>query len=198
VVCRPKDQGGLGIQNLEVKNTALLGNWLFRLLTEDEVWQTFLRRKYVGSKALSQVFWKPGDSHFWAGLMATKKYFFGHGKFLIKDGFEVHFWEDKWIGTTTLREQYPTLYAIIHHKGDIIAHVLESNPPNVMFRRNLYGSRLVSWEALLQRLANVNLTDGRDEFHWNLYENGKFSVASMYNALILTNLPALDNKKSGR
>jgi hypothetical protein len=25
----PKDQGGLGIQDLEVKNTALLGNWLF-------------------------------------------------------------------------------------------------------------------------------------------------------------------------
>jgi hypothetical protein len=25
VVCSPKDQGGLGIQDLEVKNTALLG-----------------------------------------------------------------------------------------------------------------------------------------------------------------------------
>jgi hypothetical protein len=29
VVCRPKDQGGLGIKDLEVKNTALLGKWLF-------------------------------------------------------------------------------------------------------------------------------------------------------------------------
>jgi hypothetical protein len=56
VVCRPKDQGGLGIQDLEVKNIALLGKWLFRLLTEDRVWQTLLRRKYVGSKALSHVF----------------------------------------------------------------------------------------------------------------------------------------------
>jgi hypothetical protein len=56
VVCCPKDQGGLGIQDLEVKNTTLLGKWLFRLLTEDGVWQTLLRRKYVGSKALSQVF----------------------------------------------------------------------------------------------------------------------------------------------
>jgi hypothetical protein len=38
-----KDQGGLGIQDLEVKNIALLGKWLFRLLTEDGVWQTLLR-----------------------------------------------------------------------------------------------------------------------------------------------------------
>jgi hypothetical protein len=127
--------------------------------------------------------------------MATKKYFFGHGRFSIKDGSEVRFWEDKWLGSTSLREQYPALYGIVRHKGLTIAHVLETSPPNVTFRRNLYGPRLVSWEALLQRLANVHLTDGRDEFHWNLHESGKFSVASMYNALILTDLPVLDNKK---
>ena len=64
VVCRPKDQGGLGIHDLEVKNTALLGKWLYKLLTEDEVWQTLLNQKYIASKALSQAYWKPGDSHF--------------------------------------------------------------------------------------------------------------------------------------
>jgi hypothetical protein len=61
-----------------------------------------LIQKYVGSKALSQVLWKPGGSHFWAGLMATKKYFFGHGSFFIRDGSEIQFWEDKWLGNTTL------------------------------------------------------------------------------------------------
>ena len=64
VVCRPEDQGGLGIHDLQFKNTALLGKWLFKLLTEDGVWQTLLKRKYVGSKALSQVLWKPGDFTF--------------------------------------------------------------------------------------------------------------------------------------
>jgi hypothetical protein len=94
-VCSPKDQGGLGIPDLEVKNTALLGKWLFKLLTEERTWQTILKRKYIGQKALSQVLWKPGDSHFWAGLMAMKKFFFGLGSFSIKDGSEVRFWEDK-------------------------------------------------------------------------------------------------------
>jgi hypothetical protein len=195
VACRPKDQGGLGTQNFEVKNTALLGKWLFKLLTEDGVWQTLLRRKYVGSKSLLQVLWKIGDSHFWAELMATKKHFFGHGNFLIQDGSEVCFWEDKWLGTTTLREQYPALYDIVCHKGDTISHVLESNPPNVTFRRNLYSSRLTSWENLLQRLASVQLIDGKDKFQWNLRENGKFSVSSMYDALISSDLLVLDNKK---
>jgi hypothetical protein len=87
------------------------------------------------------------------------------------------------------------LYDIVRHKGDTIAHLLESNPPNVTFRRNLYGPELVSWENLLQRLASVQLTDEKDEFQWNLHKNRKFSVASMYNALISSDLSILDNKK---
>jgi AMMECR1 domain-containing protein len=66
---------------------------------------------------------------------------------------------------------------------------MESSPPNVSFRRDLSGQRLVSWNALLQRLANIQLQFRHDEFRWNLHENGKFSVASMYNALILPDVP---------
>jgi hypothetical protein len=37
VICHPKDQRGLSVHDLEVKNRALLGKWLARLLTEDGV-----------------------------------------------------------------------------------------------------------------------------------------------------------------
>jgi hypothetical protein len=98
-----------------------------------------LKQKYVGSKALSQVLWKPGDSHFWDGLMAMKTTFFRHGTFSIRDGSENRFREDYWLGTTTLREQYPTLYSIVRHKGDTIAKVMENSPPSMTFRRDLSG-----------------------------------------------------------
>jgi hypothetical protein len=118
----------------------------------------------IGPKALSLVLWKPGDSYFWAGHMATKKYFFGLGSFFIKDGSEIRFWEDKWLENVTLREQYPALYSIVCYKGDTIAKVMETSPPNVTFRRDLSGQRLVSWDALLQRLAHIQLQPGHDEF----------------------------------
>jgi hypothetical protein len=69
--------------------------------------------------------------------MAMKNQFFHLGKFSIKDGSEITFWEDKWLGTTTLREQYPALYSIVCHKADTIAKVMEISPPNVTFRRDL-------------------------------------------------------------
>jgi hypothetical protein len=64
-----------------------------------------------------------------------------------------------------------------------------NSTPSVKFRRDLSRQRLVAWNALLQRLANIQLQDGHDEFCWNLHENGKFLVASMYNALILPDMP---------
>uniref|UniRef100_A0A453CQN9 Reverse transcriptase zinc-binding domain-containing protein n=1 Tax=Aegilops tauschii subsp. strangulata TaxID=200361 RepID=A0A453CQN9_AEGTS len=127
--------------------------------------------------------------------MATKKYFFSYGSFSIKDGSEIRSWEDKWLGNATLREQYPALYNIVRHKGDTIATVMESFPPNVTFRRDLIGPRLQSWYILLQRLSMVQLSYGSDVFRWNLHENGKFSVESMYRALIQSDVPVDNNKK---
>jgi hypothetical protein len=40
---------------------------------------------------LSQVYLKPGDLNFSAGLRATKKY-------LKKDGSKIRLYEDKWFG----------------------------------------------------------------------------------------------------
>jgi hypothetical protein len=37
MVCQPKDQGGLEIQNLEIQNQCLLIKWLFKFINEDEL-----------------------------------------------------------------------------------------------------------------------------------------------------------------
>jgi hypothetical protein len=83
------------ILKIRVALVALLGKWLFKLRTEEGTSQTILKRKYIGSKVLSQVLWKPGDSHVWAGMMAMKKFFFCLGSFSIKDGSEIRLWEDR-------------------------------------------------------------------------------------------------------
>ena len=107
IVCQPKEQGGLGIQNMELKNIALLSKWLYRLLTTDGTWQQILRNKYLGTKSLVQVHWKNRDSHFWANLMKVKNDFLKFGTFTIKNGSQVRFWEDIWLGNRPLRQQYP-------------------------------------------------------------------------------------------
>jgi hypothetical protein len=41
------------------------------------------------------------------------------------------------LGTTLLQELCLALYNIVHHKGDTLAKVMESNPPSVILRRDL-------------------------------------------------------------
>jgi len=50
--------------NLETQNVCLLSKWIYKVINEDGVWQELLRKKYLKNKTISEVKWKPGDSHF--------------------------------------------------------------------------------------------------------------------------------------
>ncbi len=60
IICQLKDQGGLRVHNLEIKNQCLLSKWLFKLINEQGVWQDLLKRKYLTGKSITQVERKQG------------------------------------------------------------------------------------------------------------------------------------------
>jgi hypothetical protein len=127
--------------------------------------------------------------------MATKKFFFKFGTFSIKDGSQIRFWEDSWLENRPLSEQYPALYSIVRRESDTIVLVMATSPPSVTFRRDLYGQRIITWNSLLLRLESIQLSQGPDEFRWNLQSNGKFTVSSLYNAIIQPDISVDKNKK---
>jgi hypothetical protein len=184
IICRPKDQGGLGIEVLELKNQCLLSKWLFKLFNEDGVWQELLHTKYLSQKTLSEVRAKPMDSPFWKGLMRVKDKFISRGYFKIGDGSAVRFWEDIWLGDTPLASQYPSLFNIVQHRNVTVAQVLAHSPLNIRFRRLLIGQKWTAWLHLCQRLMAVQLSDEPDRFIWKLTPSGSFSVKSMYEDLM--------------
>jgi hypothetical protein len=51
IICQQKDQVVLRFEVLEIKNKCLLRKWLYKLLTEQGVWQELLRNKYLHSKS---------------------------------------------------------------------------------------------------------------------------------------------------
>jgi hypothetical protein len=65
--------------------------WLFKLLSEDVVWQELLTNKYLRDQTLSQVQVKHTDSPFWKGIMGVKDKFFKCGSFNIGDGLGTRF-----------------------------------------------------------------------------------------------------------
>jgi hypothetical protein len=67
IICRPRDQGGINIEVLYIKDRCVLRKWLFKFLSEKDVWQELMHNKYLKHKMLSQVQAKPSDSLFGRG-----------------------------------------------------------------------------------------------------------------------------------
>jgi hypothetical protein len=155
ILCRPKDQGGLGIADLATKNIILLSKWIFNLLNGDGPWQSLLRNKYLTTKTLSHVQEKPNDSHFWKGLLKVKKKVLDCGTFNIKDGSQIRLWEDKWVGRQPFKEQYPCLYNITHYPHETVVNVMRTTPLHISFQRASVGINLNQWYNLVAKIAHI-------------------------------------------
>jgi hypothetical protein len=188
IICRSKDQGGLGILNLELQNKCLLSKWLFCLINSDGAWQQLIRNKYLGSKTITQITKQPGDSQFWRGLMNVKEEFFSFGSFQLQDERLIKFWEDSWLGATTLKEQYRNIYNIVRRKDATLPEILGSRPFNIFFWRSLVAGNLQDWHDLVMKLSSIHLTYSPDHFKWSLNSNGRFTVNSMYQAFLDTDV----------
>jgi hypothetical protein len=194
IICRPKDQGGLGILDLQLQNKCLLAKWLVNLLNTEGIWQSLLTNKYLNSKSLTQVTAKPHDSHFWRGLMRIKDEVLAKGSFDIKDGTNTRFWKDTWVGDKPLKVTYPSLYNIVRDRHATVSKVMSACPLNISFRRALVGNKLLDWLNFVAKVSNVELVDGSDYFKWNLTTSGLFSVRSLYLHLMDTQTPFLHKK----
>ena len=117
------------------------------------MWKELLTNKYLCGKTLSQVQAKPLGTPFWKGLTRVKEDFFAHGSFLLGNGEQIRFWEDRWLDHNSLADEYPTLCNIDSNKNSTVAHVLNSTPVNLPFRRNLIGNLRSVWLHLVERLS---------------------------------------------
>jgi hypothetical protein len=93
IICRQNDQGGLGIEVVEIRNRCQLCKWPFKLLNEEGVWQELLENKYLHSKFLAEVTMKPYMTTlpFWKRLMKVKEEFCEKGSFIIWNSMD-RFW----------------------------------------------------------------------------------------------------------
>ena len=63
-ICKPKDQGGLGVISSKRMNIALLSKWLWRIQTDEGgLWLEIIRAKYLHGQPLAFAY-RTGGSQF--------------------------------------------------------------------------------------------------------------------------------------
>jgi hypothetical protein len=95
---------------------------------------------------------------------AYKNEVLAKGSFKNKDGTNVRFWDDTWVGDKPLKVQYPNLYNIVRDPHTTVSKVVATSALNISFRRVLVDDKLRDWLSLVAQISHVELAEGSDYF----------------------------------
>ena len=121
VVCRSKEQGGLGYGKISLRSRALLGKWLWRFPRERrELWHEVIANIYRahpnGWDANMVVRWSHRCP--WKAIAQNFHLFIHHTRLVVGMRRKIRFCEDIWLGDQPLCAQYSDLYSHSFEKSD--------------------------------------------------------------------------------
>jgi hypothetical protein len=176
-----KEYGGLGIPNLRDLNVCLLASWLRRYDQDrNKLWRELVDYKYntcssnilqtksVGASPFFQAF-------MWVAHAARMGY-----KWAIGNGKKVRFWEDNWLGTSSLAIQYWKLYRFVNEKNEIMASFWDGVDLKCTFSRMGDENMMALWDEVCQIASIITFSEEEDSLVWQFSSKGTYSVQSLY------------------
>ncbi|PWA61119.1 reverse transcriptase [Artemisia annua] len=192
-ITKSKQNGGLGVGNLQTRNEALLCKWLWRYENEKEAhWRKLIDAKYGSNesslspssprKYFVSPLWKKisGLIHLQSssGVVAKKGLMHCVGR-----GNKTKFWEDHWVEGHILKVSFPRIFTLAIHKSGPVCNFgfWEDGQWNwdVKFRRRLFDWEVDQYEAFSSLLNSMMLVASNDDkVVWSFESSGKFSSKS--------------------
>jgi hypothetical protein len=135
-VTMEKDFGGLGVPSLRKLNLHLLGSWIRRYsLENDKLWKQVVDFKYDNCNPNVFTCVDRGASSFWTCVLwAVRAAKFGY-RWKVGNGAKVRFWEDIWVGTSSLAIQFWDIYYIVNEQNKTVAELWDGVNLRCTFRR---------------------------------------------------------------
>jgi hypothetical protein len=179
-----KNYGGLGIPNLRDLNISLLASWLKRYQADEgKLWKQVIDDKHATDRP--NIFYcnTTSSSQFFRGVMwAAKAAHMGY-RWEIGNGRKVKFWEDNWLGPSSLAIQYWDIYVILNEKNKTVQELCDGRNLKCTFRRSVDENMYRTWEEIVQLASTITFSGDQDEMVWTLNSNGIYSSQSLYKVI---------------
>ncbi|KAG6538552.1 hypothetical protein ZIOFF_003676 [Zingiber officinale] len=171
-ICRPKQEGGLGIRRLSEVGAALAMKLWFRFREQSTQWARFLRRSYCGAVDPGVVTLRSNASPSWRRMIQTRAVAERQIGWIIGQG-HLSFWHDRWM-----------------ERGPLSEWCTVQGPPDVRVGRFLADG---SWsQEILQRVLPSSVAEEvtevqlrpeeEDVMLWRPTRDGRFTTRSAWEA----------------
>jgi len=165
-VCRPTENGGLGIHDLAIHGHALRMRWLWQnQANPDKPWHGLPF---------------PSDT-------TTKSLFIASTRIIIGNGASTSFWHAHWLDAIPLKTRFPSLFK--HSKGSrlCVRDAIENGQWIQCIKPNPTVQVLTDYLHLANQLTQLHLNPTvADTIRWKWTANGVYSARSAYQFQFLT------------
>jgi hypothetical protein len=96
------------------------------------------------------------------------------------------FWEDNWVGNSSLAIQYWKLYRFVNAKNKSVPSLWDGIDLKCTFRRTGDIHMLELWEEVCQLASTISFSEEEDSLIWQFSSNGVHSVQSLYTTTTTT------------
>jgi hypothetical protein len=185
-VCKPKDQGGLGVMNTKLMNISLMVKWIWRLFSEQPeslLWHRIVSAKYRGAGNIFASSARNG-SPFWHSLHKIKDFFKLGARYTLGNGEKIQFWTDWWLGDGPLAQWFAILFQISAEPDAYVQQMWRNGSWSINFRRSFGQVERESWATLLEELDPFQPSVAQDSVSWALEHSSQFSTKSLYLKLV--------------
>jgi hypothetical protein len=101
----------------------------------------------------------------------------------VGKGNKIRFWEDQWLGNSSLAIMFWDLYYVCKQQDVTIKKVWDGNVLKLTFRRVFNQKMMDQWYQMEQIASSIRLLDVEDSLVWKLDSSGVYSSHSLYAVL---------------
>ncbi|GJT98779.1 RNA-directed DNA polymerase, eukaryota, reverse transcriptase zinc-binding domain protein [Tanacetum coccineum] len=181
-ICKPNDQGGLGLKDLQIWNQALLSKHVWDIAgMKESLWVKWVHSVKLRGKSIWEISVDQEDSWGWKNLLSIKDQIKDRVAYKIGNGRNVSMWFDNWsdIGPLFQHITYRDLYDERLDRGLKVSDLIDNDGwkwPN-------------DWYGKFPMITSLNVptiaADIDDKLAWKTSKGmiTEFSVTSVYHDL---------------
>ena len=145
-VCRPKDQGGLGVMDIFVQNKALLLKNLHKFYNRHNIpWVNLIWETHYNGDLLPGNSWI--GSFWWKANLKLIDNFKSLARCHIGDGKSAFFWSDLW-HSACLQDMFPHLFSFVKNRNSTVHTIIHTEFLEDLFHLPLTVQAFQEFEAM--------------------------------------------------